>query len=94
MAEDSMVMPRSCSSGRESRYLILPASFGDIMPFVAMRASVREVLPWSCLSQQQRRNQDRVRTYNVGHDADVAHIVGIPLQLNKLLGRDYRHGGW
>lgn len=47
IAEDSIVMPRSCSSGRESRYRILPASLGDIMPFVAMSASVREVLPWS-----------------------------------------------
>lgn len=40
-------MPRSCSSGRESKYLILPASFGEMMPFVAMRASVRDVFPWS-----------------------------------------------
>jgi hypothetical protein len=45
MADDSIVMPRSCSSGRESRYRILPASFGEMMPFVARRASVREVLP-------------------------------------------------
>jgi hypothetical protein len=49
MADDSIVMPRSCSSGLESRYRILPASLGDMMPFVAIRASVREVLPWSCL---------------------------------------------
>jgi hypothetical protein len=47
MADDSMVMPRSCSSGLESRYLILPASLGEMMPLVAMSASVREVLPWS-----------------------------------------------
>ena len=45
MADDSMVMPRSCSSGLESRYLIFPASLGDIMPFVAISASVREVFP-------------------------------------------------
>ena len=45
MAEDSMVMPRICSSGLESRYRILPANLGDIMPFVAKRASVSEVLP-------------------------------------------------
>lgn len=45
MAEDSMVIPRNCSSGLESRYRILPASFGEIMPFVAMRASVKDVLP-------------------------------------------------
>jgi hypothetical protein len=45
MAEDSMVIPRICSSGRESRYLILPASLGEMMPFVAIRASVREVFP-------------------------------------------------
>ena len=45
MAEDSIVMPRNCSSGRESKYRIFPASLGEMMPFVARRASVREVLP-------------------------------------------------
>lgn len=40
-----MVIPRTCSSGLESRYRILPASLGDMMPFVAMRPSEREVLP-------------------------------------------------
>lgn len=45
MAEDSIVIPRSCSSGLESRNLILPANFGEMMPLVAMSASVREVLP-------------------------------------------------
>jgi hypothetical protein len=29
----------------------------------------------------------------MGHDADVAHIVGGPLQLDQLLGRDDRHRG-
>jgi hypothetical protein len=29
----------------------------------------------------------------MGHDADVAHIVGAPLQLNQLLGRDDGHRG-
>jgi hypothetical protein len=47
IAEDSMVMPRLCSSGRESRYRIFPASFGEMMPFVLRRQSVSDVLPWS-----------------------------------------------
>lgn len=42
-----MVMPLACSSGRESIYRILPANFGEMMPFVASKASVNEVLPWS-----------------------------------------------
>jgi len=41
------VIPRICSSGRESRYRILPASFGEMMPFVAIRESESDVLPWS-----------------------------------------------
>lgn len=45
IADDSIVIPRSCSSGLESKYRILPASFGDMMPFVARRASVSDVLP-------------------------------------------------
>lgn len=46
-------MPRSCSSGLESRYLILPASLGEMMPLVAMRASVSDVLPWSTWARMQ-----------------------------------------
>ena len=42
-----MVMPRSCSSGLESRYRILPASLGEMMPLVAMSPSVSDVFPWS-----------------------------------------------
>jgi hypothetical protein len=53
MADDSMVIPRSCSSGLESRYLILPASLGEMMPLVAMRASVSDVLPWSTWARMQ-----------------------------------------
>lgn len=47
MAEDSMVIPRVCSSGLESKYRILPASLGEMMPLVANSASVSDVLPWS-----------------------------------------------
>jgi hypothetical protein len=83
-------MPRNCSSGRESRYLILPASLGEMMPLVAMRASVREVLPWSCLVSPDAAAAAR-RTHHMGHDANVAHIVGCLLY--QLLGRDHRHRG-
>lgn len=48
IADDSIVIPRSCSSGRESRYLIFPANLGEMMPLAARSASVREVFPWSC----------------------------------------------
>lgn len=41
------MIPRICSSGRESKYRILPASFGEMMPFVAIRPSESDVLPWS-----------------------------------------------
>jgi hypothetical protein len=47
MAELSIVMPRSCSSGRESRYRILPACLAEMTPLVAIKASLNEVLPWS-----------------------------------------------
>lgn len=64
-------MPRSCSSGLESRYLILPANFGEMMPLVAMRASVREVLPWSWPDLAEMR-VDKVRTtHDVGEDANL-----------------------
>ena len=53
MADDSIVIPRVCSSGLESKYRIFPASLGEIMPFVARRASVREVLPWSTWARMQ-----------------------------------------
>ena len=45
MADDSMVIPRICSSGLESRYRTLPANFGEMMPLVAMSASEKDVLP-------------------------------------------------
>ncbi len=45
MAEDFMVIPRSCSSGSESMYRILPASFGDIIPLDDIRESESVVLP-------------------------------------------------
>lgn len=40
-----MVIPRTCSSGLESRYRILPASLGEMIPLVAISPSEREVLP-------------------------------------------------
>ena len=43
----SMVIPRSCSSSRLSRYLILPTILDDMMLFDAKRASIRVVFPWS-----------------------------------------------
>jgi hypothetical protein len=62
------------------------------MPLVAMRASVREVLPWSWPVSPYAALDGR-HTHHMGHDADVAHIVGGPLQLDQLLGRDDRHRG-
>jgi hypothetical protein len=46
-----------------------------MMPFVAMRASVRDVLPWSC-HIQQTTVKPLQSTHHMGHDAYVAHIVG------------------
>jgi hypothetical protein len=63
-----------------------------MMPLVAMRASVREVLPWSWPVSPGAALDGR-HTHHMGHDADVAHIVGGPLQLDQLLGRDDRHRG-
>ena len=88
-----MVMPRSCSSGRESRYLILPASLGEMMPLVAMRASVREVLPWSTWARMQicARSvcaQGR-RVRGLGYVSDAFSRL---LQRNELFGGDDRHG--
>jgi len=59
IAEDSMVIPLNCSSGLESRYRIFPASLGEMMPLVAIRASVSEVFPWSYFFiSESLRSQD------------------------------------
>ena len=74
-----MVIPRSCSSGLESRYRILPASLGDMMPFVAMRASEREVLPWSCSGQIHPQGLEHERpsicTYDVSKNTNLERRV-------------------
>jgi hypothetical protein len=60
-----------------------------MMPLVAISASVSEVLPWSCLVSEAPRKARP--THHMGHDADVANIVGVLLQLNQPLGRDDGH---
>jgi hypothetical protein len=52
---------------------------------------VSEVLPWSWPVSRGAAPESG-HTHHMGHDADVAHIVSRPLQLDQLLGRDDRHG--
>jgi hypothetical protein len=61
------------------------------MPLVAISASVREVLPWSCLHQQNSVEGAMHTTHHMGHDAYIPNIFGVLLKLNQLLGRDHRH---
>ena len=46
-ADALKVMPRSCSSGRSSINLNVPASRGGIAPPSAKSQSTKELLPWS-----------------------------------------------
>lgn len=48
-----MVMPLSCSSSLESKYLTLPAIRCDMIPFVAKRESLKDVFPWSTCAKIQ-----------------------------------------
>lgn len=50
---DSMVMPRSCSSSRESKYRTLPANLLEIIPFEANSESDNVVFPWSTWARIQ-----------------------------------------
>jgi hypothetical protein len=42
-----IVMPRDCSSSRESKYRSSPAVFGWMSPLDAIKWSLSVVLPWS-----------------------------------------------
>ena len=46
-AEDSIVIPRSCSSSLESRNLAFPAIREEMILLEERRESAKEVLPWS-----------------------------------------------
>jgi hypothetical protein len=46
-------MPRVYSSGQLPRWRILPAILREMMPLVAIREPVREVLPWSTCARMQ-----------------------------------------
>lgn len=43
--DDFMVIPRLCSSARESMYLILPAERAEMIPFAEINESERADLP-------------------------------------------------
>jgi hypothetical protein len=58
-----------------------------------MRASVRDVLPWSCGGGEQVGRVSRVGTYDVGQDADVPDAVGGLLQRDEALAGDDGHPG-
>ena len=46
---DLIVIPRSCSSFRESVYLVSPALLSAIIPAFAIKESVKVDFPWSTL---------------------------------------------
>lgn len=77
------------------------------MPLVAIRASVREVLPWSCLFSKFQFIHQR-STYDMGEYANlqvisidlakvvdrcthISDFIGIALQCDELLGVYDRH---
>ena len=63
------------------------------MPLVAMRASVRDVLPWSCCNQHMSRPRAQSWTYHVSEDADVPDAVGRLLQRHQLVAWNDGHAG-
>jgi hypothetical protein len=74
------VIPRACSSGRESRYRASPADLEDIMELEARSESVSVVFPWSTGCKMES-----LRT--VGYNADVADVWGVILAFLKYFWR-------
>ena len=71
-----MVIPRSCSSSRESKKRILPAILWDIMPFVANNKSLRDVLPWSIWAKMHMLRTFCVSLCSFWIVSEVKLIVG------------------
>jgi len=62
------------------------------MPLVAMRASVRDVLPWSCYIQHMSASRAQ-STYHVSEDANVPDAISRLLQRHQLVARNDGHPG-